>query len=122
MIRLHRALRWMLLLLTVCCKEKPVIRPNLSGTWVLNLKRSGPILPRGTEALTMVIDHHDPMMRTSETRTVAGKTSHSDSGITTIKKGRTIETSVAMDGKPSRSAKESMEWAGSSLMMHWEMT
>ena len=58
--------------------------PNLSGTWKLNVERSGPILPRGTEALVLVIDHRDPLIHTSETRTVSGNTTRSDGGTAVI--------------------------------------
>jgi hypothetical protein len=56
----------------------PIQRPDLSGTGKLNLERSGPALPRGTEALTIAIDHRNPLLHTSETRTVAGKTTRSE--------------------------------------------
>jgi hypothetical protein len=49
----------MLVALPLAGQRAPIQRPNLSGTWKLNLELSGPILPRGTEALTLVIDHHD---------------------------------------------------------------
>jgi hypothetical protein len=95
----------------------PIQRPNLSGTWKLSLERSGPVLPRGTEALTIVIDHRDPSIHTSETRTVAGRTTHSDEGTATI------------DGQPHLKHPESgktvtsmQKWSGSTLIMHWEMT
>ena len=58
--------------------------PNLSGTWKLNVDRSGPILPRGTEALTITFDHRDPLIEYSETRTVSGKTTHSGGKKSTI--------------------------------------
>src|SRR4051794_27285055 len=62
----------------------PTARPNFSGTWKLNVQRSGPIMPRGLEALTMVIDHRDPKITSRETRVVAGKTTSSNDGTAMI--------------------------------------
>src|SRR5688572_7506134 len=42
---------------TLAQTNTPKATPNFSGTWKLNLQRSGPIMPRGLEALTLVIDH-----------------------------------------------------------------
>jgi hypothetical protein len=95
----------------------PTERPNLSGTWKLNVARSGPILPRGTEALTMVIDHREPLIKTSETRTVSGKTTHSDGETATID-GR---LRVVHPG-PGKTERSMQKWSGAVLVMHWEMT
>src|ERR1700730_16001515 len=84
MLRMLRNLACLLAALPLAGQVTPIQRPNLSGTWKLNLKRSGPVLPRGTEALTIVIDHRDPSIHTSETRTVAGKTTHGDGGYAKI--------------------------------------
>src|ERR1700720_4837573 len=84
MVRLIGTLTCVLLSLQLAGQGTQSLRPDLSGTWKLNLARSGPILPRGTEALTMVIDHRDPMIHTSETRTVAGKTTRGDDGTARI--------------------------------------
>ena len=45
--------------LALAGQVSPIEHPNLSGTWKLNVARSGPILPRGTEALTMTYEHRD---------------------------------------------------------------
>ena len=91
--------------------------PNLSGTWKLNVARSGPILPRGTEALTIIYEHRDPLIRYSETRTVFGKTTHSDGETSTID-GR-LHVKHPAPGKTERSMQK---WEGSTLVMHWELT
>jgi hypothetical protein len=95
----------------------PIQRPNLSGTWKLDLKRSGPLLPRGTEALTIVIDHRDPSIHTSETRTVAGKTTHSDGGLGKIDGQLRVEYP-----EPGKAITSMQRWSDSTLIMHWEMT
>jgi hypothetical protein len=112
-----RAFACMLVALPLAGQRAPIQRPNLSGTWRLNLERSGPILPRGTEALTLVIDHRDSSIHTSETRTVAGKTTHSDGGTARID-GR-LRSEHPESGKTVRSMKR---WSDSTLIMHWEMT
>lgn len=95
----------------------PTMRPNLSGTWKLNVSRSGPILPRGTQALTMVIEHRDPLFKASETRTVSGKTTRS-SGETTTIDGRLRTTHPG----PRKTERYLQKWLGPVLVMHWELT
>jgi hypothetical protein len=92
-------------------------RPNFSGSWKLNLARSGPILPRGTEALTTVIDHRDPLIQTSETRTVAGKTTHGNSGTASIDGQLHVEHPA-----PTKTVASMKRWSDSTLIMYWEMT
>jgi hypothetical protein len=93
------------------------VRPDFSGTWRLNVQRSGPILPRGLEALTLVIDHHDPFIRSFETRTGSGQ----------VKK--IVETEAEIDGrehvsqpKPGSTEKLRQGWAGDALLKHWELS
>jgi len=91
--------------------------PNLSGTWKLNVARSGPILPRGTEALTMVFEHRDPSIKYSETRVVSGKTTHSDGD------ARMIDGRLRVEHPAPRKTERSMQkWEGSTLVVHWELT
>jgi hypothetical protein len=95
----------------------PIEHPNLSGTWKLNVARSGPILPRGTEALTMVFEHRDPSIKYSETRTVSGKTTHSDGD------ARMIDGRLRVEHPAPRKTERSMQkWEGLTLVMHWELT
>ena len=91
-------------------------RPNFTGTWKLNLQLSGPVMPRGLEALVIDIDHRDPVIRSAEIRKVAGK----------VTKGA---SSATIDGiehvtqsAPQKSVKEKKWWSADALMMHWEMT
>ena len=116
MRRVRRNVACLLAALPLAAQFTPIQPPNLSGTWKLNLERSGPILPRGTEALTIVIDHRGPSIHTSETRTVAGKTTHSDEF-------------AKIDGQPhlehpepGKTVTSMQKWSGSILIMHWEMT
>ena len=107
----------MLVAIPLAGQRAPIQRPNLSGTWKLNLERSGPILPRGTEALTLVIDHRGSSIHTSETRTVAGKTTHSESGPARIDGRLRIE-----HPEPGKTVRSMKRWSDSTLIMHWEMT
>jgi hypothetical protein len=107
----------LLVALPLAAQVTPVQRPDLSGTWKLNLERSGPILPRGTEALTIVIEHRDPSIHTSETRTVAGKTTHVDEGTATIDGQQHLKRP-----EPGKTVASMQKWSGSTLIMHWEMT
>ena len=116
MLRMLRNLACLLAALPLAGQVTPIQRPNLSGTWKLNLKRSGPVLPRGTEALTIVIDHRDPSIHTSETRTVAGKTTHSDGGYAKIDGQLRVE-----HPDPGKTVTSMQRWSGSTLIMHWEM-
>src|SRR5882724_845001 len=103
---------WILLVLPLSAQNKGTLRPNFSGTWELNLKRSGPILPRGTEALTMVIDHHDPLIQTSETRRVAGQTTQGA--------GETARIDGQMHvahPEPGKTVESMQGWSGSVLVM-----
>src|SRR5215469_8605699 len=86
----------------------PAGQPNLSGTWKLNLARSGPTLPRGTEALTIVLEHRDPFIKSSETRTVSGKATHSDEKTASID-GRLRVTHPA----PGKTERSMQKWDGS---------
>ena len=116
---MHRACRnvaCLLAVLPLAAQLTPIQRPNLSGAWKLNLERSGPILPRGTEALRIVIDHRDPLLHTSGTRTVAGKTTHSE-GTATIDGQQHQE-----HPEPGKTVTSMQKWSGSTLIMHWEMT
>jgi len=65
----------------------------------------------------MVIDHRDPAIHTSETRTVSGKTTQSDSGTSVIDGRQRVQHSEA--GKTVRFMQK---WVGSTIVMHWEMT
>src|SRR3954451_12473677 len=58
-------------------EARPTPRPDFTGTWKLNLQRSGPRMPRGLEALTQIIHHQDPRITVRETRVVSGKTTSS---------------------------------------------
>jgi hypothetical protein len=91
-------------------------KPNFSGTWKLNLHRSGPIMPRGLEALTMVIEHRDPEITSAETRVVAGK----------VTKG---SGTARIDGvehishpEPDATVRQRQWWSGEGLLSHWEKT
>jgi hypothetical protein len=92
-------------------------RPNFSGTWKLNLQRSGPIMPRGLEALTMVIDHREPSITSRETRVVSGKTTSSKDGTATID-----DIEHAWHPEPGITEKQRQSWSGTALIKHWEKT
>jgi len=49
-------------------------KPNFSGTWKLNVKRSGPILPRGLTGLVLTIDHREPSIVRISRELITGKT------------------------------------------------
>jgi hypothetical protein len=117
MRRIAARFDWILVACALSGQVPSTERPNLTGAWKLNISRSGPLLPRGTEALTMVIEHRDPLITTSETRTVSGKTTHNDGGTTTID-GR-LRVKHPGPGKTERSMQK---WSGSVLVMHWELT
>ena len=80
------------------------------------MQRSGPVMPRGLEALTLIIDHRDPIMHTAETRTVAGK----------VTKGSTEER---IDGRervtqarPEKRERQTQRWSGNAVLKIWRMT
>ena len=90
-------------------------KPNFSGTWKLNLQRSGPIMPRRLEALTIVINHRDPEITSRETRVVSGKIT------------RTADERSMIDGiehvrhsEPGITVKQHQTWSGAILLRHWE--
>jgi hypothetical protein len=67
--------------------------------------------------LTLVIDHHDPFIRSYETRTVSGQ----------VKKSG--ESEAEIDGrehvsqpKPGSIEKLRQGWAGDALLKHWELS
>ena len=90
--------------------------PDLSGAWRLNLDRSGPQLPRGTEALTMWIVHRDPFIHTWERRTVSGKVTESDSGTARIDGMAHVRRSAGTTTRVIQT------WSGDVLTMDWTMT
>lgn len=95
----------------------PATRPNFSGTWKLNLQRSGPIMPRGLEALTIVIDHHDPSITSSEMRVVLGKRTSSYDGTAMID-----DIERVSHPEPGSTEKQRQSWSGATLVKHWEKT
>jgi hypothetical protein len=117
MLRLLACFGLTLIALALPAQVPNIEHPNLSGTWKLNLSRSGPILPRGTEALIITFEHRDPLIRYSETRIVAGKTTHSEG------KMKTIDGRFLSDHPPRGNTERSMQkWEGSTLIMEWELT
>jgi hypothetical protein len=85
--------------------------------WKLNVQRSGPILPRGLQALTIVIDHREPRITSRETRVVSGKVT------------RTKNATEKIDGiehvwhpEPGSTVRQRQTWSGSTLLKHWEKT
>jgi hypothetical protein len=104
-------------LLTQSNEARPTPRPDFSGTWKLNLKRSGPRMPRGLEALTQVIDHRDPHITVRETRVVSGKT-------TSTKDGTAVIDGVehVWHPEPGSTVKQRQNWSGNTLLKHWEKT
>jgi hypothetical protein len=92
------------------------VKPNFSGTWRLNVQRSGPILPRGLESLVIIIDHRDPVIRSNETRTVAGKVTKGGS------EARIDGLEHVDNSKPGKTVKQKQSWSGDILLMHWELT
>ena len=50
------------------------LSPNFSGTWKLNVQRSGPILPRGLTGLVLIIDHREPSVVRISRELITGKT------------------------------------------------
>ncbi len=52
----------------------PRIKPNSSGSWKLNVQRSGPILSRGLTGLTIEIDHHEASTVRVLNKQISGKT------------------------------------------------
>src|SRR5882724_1514797 len=90
-------------------------KPNFTGTWKLNMQRSGPVMPRGLEALTLIIDHRDPIFHTAETRTVAGK----------VTKGSSEER---IDGRervtqerPGKTERQMQRWSGNTILKIWRI-
>ena len=92
-------------------------KPNFSGTWKLNLQRSGPILPRGTEALTVVIDTQESTIRLSETRTVSGKMTSGEGAAEPIDGQEHVSSP-----EPGKTSKQKKSWLGQTLLTYWEMT
>jgi hypothetical protein len=95
----------------------PTARPNFSGTWKLNLQRSGPIMPRGLEGLTIVIDHRDSSITSRETRVVSGKTTSSKDGTAMID-----DIERVWHPEPGSREKQRQSWSGATLIKHWEKT
>jgi hypothetical protein len=94
-----------------------VTKPNFSGTWKLNLQRSGPIMPRGLEALTIVIEHRDPKITSRETRVVSGKVTSTKDGTEKIE-----EIEHVWHPEPGSTVKQRQTWSGVTLLKHWEKT
>ena len=95
---------------TDCGCSTAARQPDFSGTWKLSLQRSGPIMPRGLDALTILIDHRNPQIRSAETRTVAGKITRS--AATAVVNG-IGHTSHPEHGSPVR---QRQWWSGGVLM------
>jgi hypothetical protein len=98
-------------------QPNPPQKPNFSGTWKLNLRRSGPILPRGLEALTTIFDHRDPLIKSSETRKVSGKVTVSPGS-----EARIDGREHVSHPKPGNTERTTQVWSGDALLMHWELT
>lgn len=81
------------------------------------MQRSGPILPRGTEALTVVIDHKGSTIRMNETRTVSGKTTSGEGAAEPIDGQEHVDRP-----EPGKTVKNKRQWEGNTLLIYWEMT
>jgi hypothetical protein len=91
--------------------------PDFSGTWKLNLQRSGPGMPRGLEALTQFIDHKDPRITVREIRVVSGKTTSTKDGVAVIDGIEHVWHPEA-----GSTVKQRQSWSGNILVKHWEKT
>ena len=98
-------------------QRQPVTRPNFSGTWKLNLQRSGPIMPRGLQALTVVIDHRGPSITSRETRVVSGKVTSTKDGTETIDGIEHVT-----HPEPGSTVRQRQTWSGATLLKHWQKT
>ena len=74
-------------------------------------------MPRGLEALTIVINHRDPSITSHETRVVSGKVTESN------------DDTAEIDGiehvshpEPDSTIKQRQTWSGATLLKHWEKT
>ncbi len=74
-------------------------------------------MPRGLEALTLVIDHRDPSITSGETRVVSGKT-------TTSKDGTAMIDGIehVWHPEPGSTEKQRQSWSDAALIKHWEKT
>ncbi len=73
-------------------------------------------MPRGLEALTIVIDHRDAMIHSSETRTVAGKVTKGS--------GTALVDGIEHVSQPEHGStvRQRKSWSADSLMIHREKT
>jgi hypothetical protein len=119
----HRnlAVIWMLVFATILVGRQPSAKPNFSGTWKLNTRRSGPTLPRGLTGLLVVIDHEDPSTVRITSEVLAGKP-----GVTAIFGN---DPAVTIDGKDhvisfgeNKSVRVNTRWSGNDLLRHQAIT
>ena len=92
-------------------------KPNFTGTWKLNVLRSGPILPHGLTGLVIVIDHRRPSRFRISHEKMTGNT-----GVAAIF-GQDPPSMI--DGKehttrvrPGKTVKMTAQWSGPVLVTH----
>lgn len=74
-------------------------------------------MPRGLQALTIVIDHRDPMITSRETRVVSGKLTSTTDETETVD-----DVELTQHQQPGSTVRQRHTWSGAALIKHWEKT
>lgn len=85
-------------------------RPDLSGTWALNLAKSRLQVNSGLDAGTLIIDHKEPAFRFSRIFVAGGKEDASSYDLTTDGKEKTVKAT-------GRTTTSRMYWDGDVLVL-----
>lgn len=96
-------------------------KPNFSGTWKLNVQRSGPILPRGLTGLVLMIDHREPSIVRISRELITGKTnvrSVFGEDPPSIIDGEEHVTNAGL----GKSIRMTAQWSGDALVTHEVIT
>src|SRR5260370_6133041 len=102
-------------------EQPPPSQPDFTGTWKLNVQRSGPILPRGLTGLVIVIDHAER----STLRVVRERVSGTP-GPTSVfgndPPGRIDGREHVTHPAPGKTVRRTDRWAGATLVTHQVIT
>jgi hypothetical protein len=129
---LGRTTRAFLICLTVAAsvgasyQTKPAkTKPDLTGEWVLDLKKSDQKAIPSRPELPIKISHHDPELRITQTSKVNGKTIERESIYYTDERGETNQATTMMTTNPGSVKPEDLEkqvtksrtrWSGDKLI------
>jgi hypothetical protein len=106
----------------VLTAQIPAQKPNFTGTWKLNVERSGPILPRGLTGLVLILDHRDPSTILVTGERVTGKPGVIASVFGEDPPGIIDGKEHVIKPRPGKTVSVTVQWSGFAMVRHQVIT